>query len=326
MCGIVYTKRLDGKPAYKLVEKRYQEQKERGSEGFGFVSLNDKAVILDYVKATSEKKILENMDIKATEVMFHHRFPTSTPNFVETAHPIKVSNSRLKYDYYLIHNGIISDDDTCKERHEKLGYTYQTEVHQKWRSHGNTISKLTQYNDSECLAIELAETIESGLLEVNISGSIAFIMLQVEKGKRKASKLFFGRNSGNPLKLENQKKQFIAITSDGEGKNVEVDTLYCLDYETNIITNTPLKIGRFSYAPVGYTTTYGGYHDDGYNLREIESEIEMLESDKLELLTKMSDPKLDYDELESIQEQIYDIDAEIETYREMEYETTLKIA
>jgi hypothetical protein len=70
------------------------------------------------------------------------------------------------------------------------------------------------------LAIELAQAIESEAKGIDISGSIAFICLQVKKHSRKINKLFFGRNESNPLKLEIVKEQFKVIFSD-LGKKID---------------------------------------------------------------------------------------------------------
>lgn len=270
MCGIVYTLRMDKKPAKKMVAKRYQKQKHRGSQGFGYVSVKGDR-IQDYVKATTEKKILELLDSsESSHLLFHHRYPTSTENFSETAHPIKVSLPTSKYDYYVVHNGVISNDDELKEKHDKEGILYGTEIVQKWRSknHNHVISKMTQYNDSECLAIELAkyfdgEGSKDGIPQVR--GSIAFIAYKVDRASKKILRVFFARNSGNPLNLEYAKGKHLVLSSEGNGSPILTDTLYCLHLdkvytdETKCIENIPFKCGTYGVPVTTYN--YGDYEN-----------------------------------------------------------------
>lgn len=264
MCGICFIKRIDGKPASKLVERRYQNQKERGSEGFGYVSIKN-GHVENYRRCETEKGIIKRLEAEnAEEVLFHHRFPTSTPNFKQSAHPIKVSNAILKYDYYFVHNGIISNDDELKEKHNRLGFKYTTEIEQKYRSEGNTIFQTTMWNDSESLAIEFALDIEHGKNGIEtVKGSIAFIALQVDKKTKKIVRMFYGRNAGNPLKQEVIKDQFIALTSDGYGSDININRLYSVDYADNKVEDVPYMVGKYAFNYTGYNySRYDDYDDE----------------------------------------------------------------
>ena len=107
-----------------------------------------------------ESQLLRFKDT-ANEILFHHRCPTSTPNISEMAHPILVDNPLLKSKYYLIHNGIISNEDEKKKEHNARGFIYTTEAveQQVYQfAGGNSVmyEKESCFNDSETLAVEFA--------------------------------------------------------------------------------------------------------------------------------------------------------------------------
>src|SRR3990167_2203449 len=105
MCGIVYIQNLASGNVHKSVFKRYSKQKTRGSDGFGFVGFNLATGRLKHFgRSSTEKEIKEVLEeTKANAVLFHHRYPTSTPNLPEANHPILVHNERLDFDYYVVH-------------------------------------------------------------------------------------------------------------------------------------------------------------------------------------------------------------------------------
>lgn len=259
MCGIVYVKRLDGKYACKMVSKRYHNQKKRGQQGFGFVSLKN-GEIQKYARREEEKDIIRILDLEfSDEILFHHRLPTSTANVREAAHPIKVSHPMLKYDYFVVHNGIIHNDTELKKEHEVLGFEYNTELTTTIKSRTQEIiAQSSEWNDSEALAIEMAIAIESGLDKIGTRGPIACICLQTKKNSTKATRLFFGRNFGNPLRAKFD-ETYISLTSEGDGELVEVDKLFSFDYRTLTVEGRDFKFGN-SY-------TYSGrnsYRDEDY--------------------------------------------------------------
>lgn len=246
MCGIVYVRQRNGKPALKKVRKAYQAQKHRGTNGYGFVEI-DKGYVGELKRAQFEQEIFPLLSAsRATEILFHHRIPTSTPNTCNTAHPIPVSNDILKYDYYGVHNGMISNDSMLKEKQEKLGFRYTTELRSGMQGadglfyRDNTIK--ARFNDSEALIIDLALAIENEKEAISAFGSIAFIMLQVDKKTRKAIRLFWGRNNRNPLKIDLTETYF-KLSSEGSGEEVKAHTLHCMDYATGEITERPLEVG-----------------------------------------------------------------------------------
>lgn len=268
MCGIVYIKRLKAMPftkkeAQKLVIKRYEKQKARGQEGYGFVELIEGVVIAE-TRTQYEKEALAKLkDSVADEIMFHHRFPTSTPNLIEATHPIKVSHPSLRYNYYVMHNGIISNDYILKEKHNAEGYDYTTEITKQWLTKLNRYEQV-MFNDSEALAIDIAQAIESGA-PITAEGSIAVVALQYEKETGKAIALYYGRNASNPLGVESS-KEFFALSSES-GSSIKSDVLYRRDYETGAITEQPKEIG-VSYTrtiPMGYTNEEWKKELEAYN-------------------------------------------------------------
>src|ERR1700684_2229755 len=98
MCGIIAVITKNGKRASKPVIKRYRKQSYRGKSGFGYVSITKEGYIDEHIRSRTEDNILEALayDNNPT-IIFHHRAPTSTENYAETAHPFLISDPRLKY-------------------------------------------------------------------------------------------------------------------------------------------------------------------------------------------------------------------------------------
>jgi len=86
-------------------------------------------------------------------------------------------------------------------------------------------SRGASFNDSESLAIELALLIEGKTKEITCNGSIAFVVLQVDRKTQKAKAMYYGRNYGSPLIIEKDKK-FFTLKSEGTGKSVRANYLY----------------------------------------------------------------------------------------------------
>ena len=259
MCGLVFVKRLDGKPANRAVLKRYNAQKMRGSDGFGYISLSN-SKINQYKRSASENIILKSLGKDPnTDILFHHRLPTSTPNLMEAAHPIKVSHKKLQHDYYVVHNGIITNADELKETHEKDKVKYTTEIVKKWVT-SSTVYREECFNDSEALAVDLAFKIENGADKLDAQGSIAFICYQVDKKTKTALNIFFGRNSANPLKSY-RSKDLWTLTSEGDGVMIDTDKLFKYCYANGGVTARDLKIPTTVYYGYGYGYPYSNEDD-----------------------------------------------------------------
>ena len=127
----------------------------------------------------------------------------------------------------------------------------------------------SEYNDSECLAIELARFNEGLSSDIDTIGSVAFIMLQVEKKTQKPVSLHYGRNSGNPLGWTVD-GNYEVLASEGQDK-IEVNTWFTYSYKTGFTISQSVEIGAtYAYTGSQYTsptygltacTTYGNDHD-----------------------------------------------------------------
>lgn len=241
MCGLIWTYTAKGR-ASKLAFARYQEQNKRGKEGYGAVCVNQRVVDRVY-RSEDENGIKGILSNKSNMVLLHHRKPTSTPNYVECTHPIFVSNDLLVYNYYVIHNGMISNAAELRIKYNKLGFEYTTEVEEMHKTKGKVYkSKSIKFNDSESFAIDLAIAIEGGNKKLDSSGSIAFIALQVNKETGVVESVFYGRNNTNPLVVEKIGGNII-IASEGKGIEVPAHKLVCYDPVSMETTTTDLEIG-----------------------------------------------------------------------------------
>lgn len=271
MCGIIHVKRLDtSQRANKSLLKRFEKQRSRGVQGFGFVEIiNGFVTKVGRAEGESDIKKMLN-ESKADEILFHHRFPTSTPNFVEATHPIWVRNEKLKYDYYVVHNGIITNDNRLRKEHIEKGFEYTTEMKNQVVTRGTTYDGETKWNDSEALAIDFALAVESDKKNSMESiGSIALVALQVDKYTLKAVSLFYGRNEGNPLCLESNNDMF--CLSSENGKEIEHNTLYRYDYETSELSDIEIDIGTYFGYKKGNSSSWK-WNKETNKLEEVKKE------------------------------------------------------
>jgi predicted glutamine amidotransferase len=260
MCGIVYAFRKDGKPARKRIMKRYTKQKARGSDGYGYVALNKEHGLAEYHRSMEESEVREAITKQtAAHILFHHRYPTSTNNLPEAAHPIEVRHKELEHTYYVVHNGVIRNPDELKEEHEALGYEYSTVISTEYvAKNGQRYYGAEEYNDSEALAIELARTIEGLQPKVRAEGTIATMVLQMDKAGTQALALYFGTNGGNPLTVTEDETALV-IASEG-GKAIPGNIMYRTDFVTH--ETETVNVPLVSYEPpklVNYAQ-YSGYN------------------------------------------------------------------
>jgi predicted glutamine amidotransferase len=253
MCGIVGVFHTgDNKmPVNDAVLNQFEDQQSRGTQGFGIIKIGES---MEYKidRATEGYKFMYDIHQDPVRGMIlHHRTPTSSDNRLNQTHPIEVNNGSLKHKYFVVHNGIINNDDELKEAHEKLGFQYVTEYKDK-----------TKYNDSECLAIEVARFIEGQISRLEVQGSAAFICLQVSKKTNRVLKLFFGRNT-NPLHMAKTRGKLF-LSSAGQGDAIEADTLYeCrLDEEMKLNKRKML----FKEYEVKKAVTVTGFN---YNVKDV---------------------------------------------------------
>lgn len=338
MCGIAYVKRFDGKSADGMVLKRYHKQKTRGQQGFGYVAI-EQGRIVQWLRSETEKDITTGLKGKvANEVMFHHRFPTSTENYAHCAHPIKVAHASLNHDYYVIHNGMVWDDATLKAKHEKLGYIYTTEVFEQTVSPEGTVltQKSLEWNDSEALAIELAMDLDSEAKGVSVKGSIAFVALQVAKNSKQVLKTYFGRNDGSPLVMQFIDGQYVSVTSEGTGKELAENVLYSIGLD-NKLDAKEYQVGEAfakTKPSAGYHTVYDGR---GYAGSVAEANIQYDDTDPLDdyvtlceqyedtqaRLTKAEAAGEEDEYTDCLQEKLAEIGAKLEAIEEAEIKQSI---
>ena len=330
MCGIVYVHRKDKQPAARSVWKRYNRQKQRGSEGFGYVAM-EKNKIVAIERACTEKEIYEKLKKEtATCILFHHRLPTSVPNIVEGTHPIVIEHGELKHTYYVMHNGVIRNDDELKPIHEKAGYKYKTSAEKVWRTATTNYSMGEYWNDSEALAFELAMYIEGKSETVATEGAVAIILIQAQNKNVKG--IYYGRNIGNPLTITSN-ETVLAICSQGERADVPSGDMWKLnDYEpVRLELSVPNEYTyatphyAIPYTPhMGYTKQIGfqdmklhDYADDENELYiEIDSLREMIENGKAEMDGALTRGEYEwyrelYDENEEWKLQLQNMEAEL---------------
>lgn len=196
MCGIIgfISKDKTFKNAGRAVVEQYQRQHHRGSRGFGHIAIEKNKVTVERAVEPT-KAILDTYMSKAPIQFFHHRMPTSTDNELEQTHPMLVSHDELSHDYLMIHNGVIRNTDKLFKIHtEELGYIYKT------LKPGHT-QYYKKFNDSESLAIETARYFDGRSDEIAALGTIAFILVQLDKTNGKPLQIFWSRNTGNPIEM-----------------------------------------------------------------------------------------------------------------------------
>lgn len=261
MCGViaVIKRKDDGVPTAPVVLDMFKKQITRGQQGFGYVAF-DKDVRA-YIRRQSRDEIEKALSQKsARSIMFHHRIPTSTPNLADTTHPIKVSHKELKYDYYVEHNGIISNDSVMHDEHVALGYEYNTTVVTEIKT-SNDSYKSEQYNDSEAFAIDLVRFIEGKKEgDMDSRGSIAFIAIQVNKKTQVVERVFFGHNAGSPLTYHFTDTALI-LRSEGEAESVSENVIMALNLSNWEVTECEAKIGEYATVRNHYGSGYYGGHN-----------------------------------------------------------------
>lgn len=226
MCGIIGAFNKNKQEVNEFIINQFENQQKRGKEGFGIIRINqNKKIEVD--RACETTKFLLDLYLKKSNMIIaHHRTPTSTDNLIDQTHPMLVSNKLLNYDYLVIHNGMITNDDELRKKHIELGFTYTTEYEETYGYEGN---KTLKFNDSESLAIELALFIEKKISAIGIDNNAAFMILQVNKKNQKATTVFFGKHGITTALNINKEKKLIQISSEGPGDDVEVDKLFNFD-------------------------------------------------------------------------------------------------
>lgn len=255
MCGIIAAFNLKGKNVNQIVIDQYEDQHTRGTDGFGIVTINDKTKSYKVHRATEPvKALLDLYKNNAKMILMHHRYPTSSENQLNQTHPIMVDNGSLKFKYLVVHNGVVSNDDELKEQHEnELGFVYNTKY--QYTEH------MEKYNDSECVAIEVARFAEGQTSQIGASGSIAFIGLKISKKTDKVVAVIYGRNTGSPLNADYKSGQ-IFLSSTGPGDSVEPDLFYNVDIKTLKRSTKKMSFYSKPVTQIGWSSANEGYWEN----------------------------------------------------------------
>lgn len=260
MCGIVGAFNTGEKPVpvNEAVLCQFEDQKSRGTQGFGIIKIDKKGKYKVDRSTEGYKFMWDIHQDPVTKMIMHHRTPTSTDNLMGQTHPMFIENGSLKYNYLVVHNGIIRNDRDLKKTHEALGFLYATEM--------EGVNGWKKFNDSEALAIELARYIENQTNLLEIEGSAAFIVLQIEKEKEKVEKMYFGRTGSSPLKMAKTRGKLF-LSSEGQGASIVEDTLYSCKLDEDMkLQKVKLNVKptrAVTTYPHGYESNYGGYHGGG---------------------------------------------------------------
>jgi len=262
MCGIIFgantSTTIKGKKQKpininNIILNQYEDQESRGSKGFGILRINkNKKIEID--RACEPTKFMLDLYLKpSTMILAHHRQPTATENKIKQTHPIKVSNDMLNFDYYVVHNGLINNDDELRKIHMKLGFKYTTDCYEKRYQNYEL-----KWNDSEAIAIELALFIENKIEKIRTNNGAAFTLIQVDKKTETAKKVFFGRNGSYSCLKMSKTRGNILISSEGKGNPVKENKLYSFDVkDPNMkLTSKNIPFGEIvKYVPPEKETT-----------------------------------------------------------------------
>lgn len=228
MCGLVFKFNRDGTSVVNDVLTQYDKQKYRGQQGFGVFDGERRKVY----RVKTEDKILKYLvSHDSSHIMFHHRFPTSTINVPQAAHPLRTGKHFGDTEYIMVHNGVIRNSGAMYGKHSRMGITYSTMLPD------------VSFNDSESLLWELALTIEGRQQAIESYGDMAFIMAKLVKGQLKT--LYFGRQ-GRPLQIF-KSKATLELSSEGRGVPIPINMLHTYDYNSASLTTKRMELP--AYAP-----------------------------------------------------------------------------
>jgi hypothetical protein len=252
MCGIIGG--FDTRPKASVndwVIRQFEDQHDRGMKGFGLIGFSPQSPVV-IERACEPAKFMFDLHAKSFPMLLaHHRTPTSSDNLTDQTHPLEVSHDSLEFDYLVVHNGIIRNDDELKTKHEGLGFIYQTAYTEVF-----TNSSTLKFNDSEVFAIEIARYIENHVTVCETLGSVAFIALQLNKKTHKVVQIFFGRNT-NPLNLAKSRHEMY-LSSEGKGAPIEGHILYsCKPQGEMKLSQRPLHMAVekvVTTSPIGFKT------------------------------------------------------------------------
>jgi len=272
MCGIIYYKSFSDRAVNRRVLKHYLKQKNRGNEGFGFVGVSRRRILT--CRATAEKGIrIYIKQYPMTEILFHHRLPTSTTNTIRTTHPILVSQPTYRHKYYLVHNGMIQNALGLKAKHQQMGITYVTPQLSQNRDYWGCSEDRCEFNDSEALAHELALFLEGRQKKIEAQGGIAFIYLETDRSNH-VLKLHFARNNGSPLEMKRDLSCLAIASENVSDQDIPPHKLYTYDYRIQKIAQRKMELPECELHTLFPSYPPGTYWDEVEEIEMITQEYE----------------------------------------------------
>lgn len=203
------------------------------------------------VKESRIKALLKKTDNE--EVLFHHRFATSTIDIRNACHPFSTKDN-FDYQYVGVHNGVVRNSWQLRTEHEKLGIKYVS------------IQENNSFNDSEALIYDLARYFEGQVDDLTAYGSIAFIVVKRDK-EGNPLQLFFGHNAGSSTLKMKKTANSLTVSSEGEGDHVPINMLHIYDYETNEIRTRDMYIPSSGYSTGGSAWNHAQQHTQLKHIR-----------------------------------------------------------
>lgn len=265
MCGLIYGRSKNQvRPINKTIIKQYLKQKNRGTEGFGVYDIDFEKL----VKETKETNIIRWLKKHPSmELLFHHRFPTSTDNVRNAAHPFSTKDYFKDKEYILIHNGVIRNTERLADEHGTREIIYQS------------AQPDGRFNDSEALLWDIALYLEGEIESPHSEGSVAFICIEKDKKNPEKNKLHYFHNSGNPLFKRDTNKFFVLASeaNSNQDESVPTGTLFSYKYEDKITDERILILPQNNWnhtVPTRNTSTYPReeptleYEEEYQSLRE----------------------------------------------------------
>jgi glucosamine 6-phosphate synthetase-like amidotransferase/phosphosugar isomerase protein len=191
MCGIIGFVVNDCNGVLDRLESIYENQQSRGRQGAGFAIKRGKKIMRfrSQNPKTALKEIAKRQLRVGDMVLFHHRFPTSSPNKAKFNHPISSEDGSI----ILIHNGHISND---KALYKRMRATHQFET--RYKTSKESKAGIT---DSEVMVHSLEENLRSG----GISGGFRAMADDVDGNFAVAcfikphNRIFLFKNAHNPI-------------------------------------------------------------------------------------------------------------------------------
>jgi len=254
MCGIIgFIPKQHKTKSSQRIKAQYQDQHTRGQDGFGIIHISPQRTITTTRSTEPISALLDLREQKDGIIFFHHRYPTSSQNLLSQTHPISVSHDELDYDWLIMHNGVIKNEDAVRKTHEELEepYTYNTLIDYQ-------LTKKNEFSDSETFAIELARYLEGITEKIEAVGSAAFLGVCVNKKTGKAEKAIWGRGKGRPLETLETKAGILIGSSifSPSAENIDELTAHELDlkkfletkqkpadiYDSNLLTSWEVKM------------------------------------------------------------------------------------